>query len=512
MCRLVKNETKKRENPKDLNRTIGKSKPMLSKSPRKKRAQIKPFGFLFSFLLIFSFLLATNPVYAQEGEGNPVYIVQSGDTLWDIASRFNVDLDDLIAINELVDNNLVVGQEVIIPGLEGVSGVLRTETVPYGDNLRSLRRRTQMPQEILRRLNRLLSPTELYAGVKLIVPVDEEASSLSARVSLKEGETLLEEAIREDSDIWTLTEINTLSNTSSALPGEVLYAPARNENEASSVNGLPPAFLSVKVETLPFYQGGTAKISVEIADNVRLNGSLFSNKEYQLEFFSDQENNFVALQGVHAMAEPGAYPLKLEATYPDGHIESYEQMVLINSGGYNDEILLVPPETLDLATREKEESELMAVVSQASPEQLWSGVFTNPSVYEDCFTSYYGNRRSYRANDGSTDKNYEGFHSGLDFCGGTGLEIDASANGVVVFAQSTTIRGNATIIDHGRGIFTGYWHQSETYVEVGDEVVAGEVIGLVGATGRVTGAHLHWEVWVNGAQVNPMEWLEQSFP
>ena len=467
---------------------------------------------VFALLLIFSFLLETNPVYAQEGKEGPVYIVQSGDTLWDIASRFNVDLDELIAVNELEDNNLIVGQELIIPGLEGVSGVLRTETVPYGDNLRSLERRTQAPQSVLRRLNRLVSPTELYAGVQLIVPLDEKTPPLSARISLKAGETLLEEAIRQNSDIWTLEKINTLNNTSSALPGEVLYAPATNEDETGNANGLPAAFISVNVEKLPFYQGDTAQIEVEVAENVLLSGTLYSNQEYELKFFQTQDNNFVALQGIHVMTKPGAYPLKLGAIYPNGQVESYEQMVLITSAGYPDEIIPVPPETLDPIIREREMAELLEIVSQDSPERLWSGVFNNPSVYEDCFTSYYGNRREYRATDNSTDKNYNGFHSGLDFCGGTGLEIDAAADGVVVFAKNTIIRGNATIIDHGWGIYTGYWHQSESYVEVGDKVVAGEVIGLVGATGRVTGAHLHWEVWVNGVQVNPMTWLEQNFP
>ncbi|MBT3320964.1 MAG: LysM peptidoglycan-binding domain-containing protein [Anaerolineae bacterium] len=463
-------------------------------------------------LFIVSLLPSTTPVHAQEGIENPIYIIQSGDTLWDIASRFNVDLDTLITANELEDNNLIIGQEIIIPGLEGVSGVLRTETVSYGDNLRSLERRTQASQNILRRLNRLLSPTELYAGVKLIIPVDEEAPLLSARISLSKGETLLEEAIREDSDIWTIAELNTLRSTSSALPGEVLYALANEGETISSANGLPAAFLSVDVENLPFYQGSTAEINVETIDNVDLSGSLFSDREYELKFFPTQDNNFVALQGIHVMTEPGAYPLKLEATYPDGRIESYEQMVLIISAGYPNEIIPVPPETLDPTTREREMRELLDIISQSSSEPLWAGIFNNPSVFEDCFTSYYGSRREYRATDSSTDKNYYSFHSGLDFCGGTGLAIDSAANGIVVFSQDTIIRGSATIIDHGWGIYTGYWHQSENYVQVGDIVEAGEVIGLVGATGRVTGAHLHWEVWVNQVQVNPMPWLEQSFP
>jgi len=74
------------------------------------------------------------------------------------------------------------------------------------------------------------------------------------------------------------------------------------------------------------------------------------------------------------------------------------------------------------------------------------------------------------------------------------------------------VRGNATIIDHGWGIYSGMWHQSKINVEVGQMIKAGDVIGLVGGTGRVTGAHLHWELWVNGIQVDPMDWLENIYP
>jgi len=68
------------------------------------------------------------------------------------------------------------------------------------------------------------------------------------------------------------------------------------------------------------------------------------------------------------------------------------------------------------------------------------------------------------------------------------------------------------VIDHGWGVYTAYGHQSEILVQVGDQVQKGQLIGLVGETGRVSGPHLHWEVIVGGVQVDPLQWLAREFP
>ncbi len=81
-----------------------------------------------------------------------------------------------------------------------------------------------------------------------------------------------------------------------------------------------------------------------------------------------------------------------------------------------------------------------------------------------------------------------------------------------MFAGPLTVRGSTTYIDHGWGVYSGYLHQNEIYVEVGEFVEAGQEIGQVGATGRVTGPHLHWEIWVGGVPVEPITWIERSFP
>ena len=136
-------------------------------------------------------------------------------------------------------------------------------------------------------------------------------------------------------------------------------------------------------------------------------------------------------------------------------------------------------------------------------------IFISPaSLYAEStyFTSRYGNRRTYIGQ--GTELTIQGFHTGLDFGGGVGLAHHCTGSG----SKSSllvhwTVRGNATIIDHGWGVYSGFWHQSKFNVQVGDLVEQEQIIGEVGGTGRVTGPHLHWELWVNGIQVDPLDWL-----
>lgn len=458
--------------------------------------------FLVFFLLLPN--LTAQPAQAQAS--GPVYVVQPGDTLSLIASRFNVTLNDLVAANPSLDPNLLAqGQQIVIPGLEGVTGVLETEIISFGDSLRSLSRRTQVDDAQLKKLNRLVSPTELYVGISLIVPTQAEREPLSTRLTALTGESLLELAVRQGSDPWTLASVNKLDGTWTALPGDVLYSPLPGGQ--GSATGLPSAFVRAGIDPLPLKQGSTEVIRVLANEGVTLSGMLVDKP---LQFFVSNGDQ-VALQGVHALLDPGVYPLLMEATLSDGSKQSFEQMVLVTSGDYlSEDIPLNDPSTLDPAVTEPELQNITAVTAPATPTRFWDDAFTSPAVYMDCFTSRYGTRRLYRVI--NSDFEIPGFHTGLDFCGGEGLQILAPAPGKVVFAAPLTVRGNATIIDHGWGVYSGFWHQSQIAVNVGDMVEAGQVIGFVGGTGRVTGAHLHWEVWVNGVQVNPLDWLNQAFP
>lgn len=465
-----------------------------------------------TLLLALSLLLVPLGQVSAQAEApppeGPVYIVQSGDSLSTIATRFNITLDELMEANQIENVNFIsIGDRLVIPGLEGISGTLDTNILGFGETLQNISRRNQVSPEILARINRITSPSELYAGSSLIVPLPAESQPLSKRMVVAEGQSALEAAILAESDPWTISTLNALPGSWSPLPGNVYYVPGQPPEDAPAPNGMPSAFQEVSVTPLPTIQGSTVTVAIRTQAGVELSGTL---AEIPLHFFALEEGRFVAIQGIHALLDPGAYPLHLQANLADGSQQIFEQRFIVQTGYYPEEVLLVDPKTLDPVTNDSEMAELLELVGKTTPSKLWSGIFQNPSYFNDCFTSRYGNRRTFIG--AETGEKYFSFHSGLDFCGGEGLPITSPADGVVVFAGPLSVRGNATLIDHGWGVFSGIWHQSRIAVSVGQQVSAGEIVGYVGGTGRVTGAHLHWEVWVNGIQVNPLEWLNNAYP
>ena len=99
------------------------------------------------------------------------------------------------------------------------------------------------------------------------------------------------------------------------------------------------------------------------------------------------------------------------------------------------------------------------------------------------------------------------FHQGIDIAANEGNNVFATADGVVAFAGERGGYGLFVKIDHGFGYETAYGHNSKINVKVGDEVKAGDVIALVGSTGRSTGAHVHYEVLIDGTSVNPASYF-----
>jgi murein DD-endopeptidase MepM/ murein hydrolase activator NlpD len=458
-----------------------------------------------SLVLIITLLV---PLGAAKGQSEtptgPVYIIQEGDTLSSIAQRFGVSVEELVSYNQLSNPDILkAGDQLVIPGLDGIEGQLITKPVALGDTLRSLSRRYQFSEDMLIKLNHLSSPDELYIGSNLVVLSQVGEKQLNLRSMLSNGQSLLELAAIQGANPWALVSANGLEGSWAGLPGDILVLPG---DAAEGPGGLPPAIQLASIEPLPLAQGKTADIQITTTVGVTLSGELIGRK---LNFFSEENGKSVALQGVYAKQDPGVYPLTIEGSLADGTSFGITQNIYVQDGEYPlDPTLYVDPATIDPEVTEPENAQWASLTSEVTPEKYWEGLFGSPvdPAFADCWPSRFGNRRSY--NDGP----YDYYHTGLDFCGQVGMPIYAPADGVVVFSDFLTVRGNATVIDHGQGVYTGYMHQSEFLVQTGDRVTKGQLIGRIGATGRVSGPHLHWEVIIGGVPVDPIEWLEKEFP
>ncbi|MBI3760416.1 MAG: peptidoglycan DD-metalloendopeptidase family protein [Chloroflexi bacterium] len=477
---------------------------------------------LLGFALIFgparassSFLL---PPSAFAQSSGPAYVIQPGDTLFAIAQRFGTTVDELEAANPGVNPNaLIVGGRLIIPGFPNVSGTLQFHVVELGETLDSIARRFSIARDDLVRLNRIVNPKAIYLGQSLVyaqgsTPPKTQGERLRL---LPEGGTLAAFAAAANMNPWALATLNSLASPALTLDGHPILIP-----DPAVSNGLPWPLTSFSVNPPAGTQGRTLEIKIEASQPITLTGTFaqfgaatpsadVSPRACLYPFhtlhFATEADAAVALQGVCALAEPGTYEISLTATDQAGSGVDFSQLILVTAGSYAKEELRVAPETLDPAIVQPEVEAVRAVATGFTPTRTWDGVFKAPSQGD--FRSYFGTRRSYNGGP------FDSFHGGLDYSGPIGTPITAPAPGVVVLVEPNfKVYGGVTFIDHGWGVYTGYLHQSKIEVAVGDRVSTGQEIGQVGNTGRVTGPHLHWEVWVGGIQVDPLEWLERSFP
>ncbi len=156
-----------------------------------------------------------------------------------------------------------------------------------------------------------------------------------------------------------------------------------------------------------------------------------------------------------------------------------------------------PLDSATAARVERENARAREVGKHAHDSPLmWTASFLRPRT--SAITSEFGSGRLF--NGKMTSR-----HLGVDFRGAVGEPVRAANRGVVALVDNFFLAGNVVYIDHGGGLVTAYFHLSKPLVSVGDTVARGQVIGLVGATGRVTGPHLHWAARYGAITVNPLD-------
>jgi murein DD-endopeptidase MepM/ murein hydrolase activator NlpD len=209
-----------------------------------------------------------------------------------------------------------------------------------------------------------------------------------------------------------------------------------------------------------------------------------------------------ALVGLDLDVKPGRYAAVVTARTPAGALSARKTLTIVpkrfptRTLTVNPDFVEPPPGELQRIAAEN--ARLGKLWASSSPRAHWSGAFVRP--VPDAANSRFGSRSVFNGRRRSP-------HTGADFSSGAGTPIKAPNAGVVVLAENLYFSGNTVVIDHGLGLFSLFAHLSAIDVHEGEMVAANDRLGLVGATGRVTGPHLHWAVRASGARVDPLSLL-----
>lgn len=227
--------------------------------------------------------------------------------------------------------------------------------------------------------------------------------------------------------------------------------------------------------------------------------------DHEIRLYEDPSDGvWRGLIGIDLTAEPGAYEVAVRASTAAGGRAHVGYLLDVAPKEFPTRRLKVapkyvdpPPDVIERILREQDET--AAIFRSASPERLWRGGFARPVPGRA--TSSFGRRSVFNGEARNP-------HSGTDFRSGKGVAIEAPSAATVALTGDLYFSGKVVILDHGWGLYSYFAHLSAIDVAEGDVVEQGDVVGRVGATGRVTGPHLHWTVRLNDARVDPLALME----
>ena len=224
----------------------------------------------------------------------------------------------------------------------------------------------------------------------------------------------------------------------------------------------------------------------------------FNNRTYK----SFQNSSQIVLP-ISYYTKKGRYLLSIYGTYFNGKKFNKKLYLKVKYGNYKKEILKVSKTKTSFGSKSlkrirKESKEAKKIYAQVSSKK-YSKKFIYP--LNSKITSQYGNRRLFNGK-------LKSYHSGTDFRAKVGTPIKASNDGIVKIAKNRFFAGGSVVIDHGEGIFTVYYHLSGIKVKIGQAVKRGEIVGISGKSGRVTGPHLHFGVVLQKSSIEPLKFIK----
>lgn len=482
--------------------------------------------------VMLALVVVVGGLRGQEGSGSTLHVVQRGENLFRIGLRYGLTADQVAQANDIENpNSIFVGQRLLIPLNISEAAPLQeiVHVVQAGETLSAIAELYNVDAAALAAAN-ATSAELIYAGQLITIPggthneqapvqptsavatieplplapdaappagENGEGSQAYAHV-VERGESLFTIANDYGVEVMEIIAANPLSDPSVIYPGQALIIPGVEPTRYAGALPAPMAWLTIA--PLILIEGQTARI--DFATTLPVTAQAEFMGAVVPAHAQNQGLSHVLFLGVPLGTPAGLQVLTL--TLSGGTEVSLPINLQVNGGGYRSEALTLSADRLSLIDPNVDAAELgllRQVMATVTPDRLLAGLMGLPAAAP--LSSPFGSTRNY--NNGA----FTNLHTGTDFAAASGAPILAPAAGRVVLADTLNVRGMATVLDHGWGVYTGYWHQSERYVALGDVVQAGQVIGAVGSTGRVTGAHLHWELWVNGVPVDPMQWVSE---
>lgn len=257
----------------------------------------------------------------------------------------------------------------------------------------------------------------------------------------------------------------------------------------------PAQAVEIAVTNASPFQGETIELTATPGESEAPPSTVTFNKQTCKLFpksDASEGKQLVSLIAIPADIKPGKY----QVLVGDSKID-----LAVKAAKFPIQYLTLPKSKDNFLMSPGEEEGIAAAKATVSNKRMWTGVFTVPSKYAT--SSKFGMKRVVN---GKLLDDY--FHSGLDFRAPAGTPIVSCAPGkVVLVGLKWRLHGNCVAVDHGQGVISIYIHMTSVGVKVGQEVEAGQKLGTVGSTGRASGPHLHWSLYVNNVATNPQPWI-----
>ncbi|MEA1914184.1 MAG: M23 family metallopeptidase [Campylobacterota bacterium] len=259
------------------------------------------------------------------------------------------------------------------------------------------------------------------------------------------------------------------------------------------------------IATLATYSIKNGTVGLALLEKQNIKNAKLSYSDIKIDFYPHPNDDTLlyALIPVDFHAIAKRQKVNVSYTYNGRKMHSGFYFNIIQ-GNYPKEFLKVNKSKVKLSLKSqqranKEYTKAIRLYKHHNPKLYWQNRFELP--LKSKITSVFGTKRMFNGK-------VKSYHGGTDFRAKIGTPIIAANSGVVKLVKNRFYAGKSIIIDHGKGIYSSYYHLNTFKVKVGQKVKKGDIIGLSGATGRITGPHLHFGIRVHGVNVDPLQFVK----